>query len=152
MDIRKFLSLAAFLFIFASCGGTEPSGENIRKKEYSKTLNTSIQSPSSIASDKRGNLYIADREKGAVEMISVFGDRVLYAQNLGLPSSITVDNSGIIYFINDENNSLLLINKNKEIKIVAENIGKSIDMTVDLYGRVSILCADQVKIFSCPPD
>lgn len=148
MNIRNLLSLAAFLLIAASCGRTEATMETTVENKHLKTLNTTNVCPSSIASDKRGNLYVADKENGTIEMISLSGDRILYAENLGSPSSIAVDNSGNIYVLNNENNSLLVVNKNKKISVAAENIGESIGLTVDYYGRVSVLCRDNVKIFN----
>lgn len=126
------------IFLFGCSESYSNSEENLTRQEKSVIKGTNFRG-SSMASDKRGNLYVAYKEEGKIERIDIEGNRVVIAEDLKKPYAIAVDNSCGVYFIEEESMCLFYVNKKGSLVKIAENLESPTDVCVDMYGRVSVL-------------
>lgn len=100
-------------------------------------INSNIDTPSDVAVDKFGNVYIADRNNSRIRKIDVSGIITTISGNgtsgfsgdggpaisavLGRPTGITLDSTGNIYFLDRDNNRIRKINTSGIITTIAGN-------------------------------
>jgi uncharacterized protein (TIGR03437 family) len=66
-----------------------------------------FETPAGIASDKQGNLYVADSRAGRVRRISASGVLSTIVVGLNVPTGLTVDNTGKLWISDAKSNELL---------------------------------------------
>ena len=79
----------------AACGaGTNGSGEG------------QFASPDGVATDRRGNVYVADTFNARIEKFSAKGRFLTKWDTVSLPNSVATDASGHVYVVNDKDQVL----------------------------------------------
>ena len=78
--------------------------------------------PSGIATDERGNIYVASFQDNAVYKISVFGQKTVVSKSLLIkgPIGIAVDKKNNVYVANYLSNNIIKISSDSTVNVFAE--------------------------------
>lgn len=117
-----------------------------------------LDQPSSIATDLRGNVYIADPGSQFVDKFQPGGTPLLSFQypRLKDPQSIAVDRGGAIYVSDPVRCSVFIFLPDgtlyREIRLVSRpNDENTLDVAVDDDGSMSVLDVNAAKVFGFSP-
>ncbi len=80
------------------------------------------QAPSGIATDDRGNIYVASFGENAVYKISIHGQKTLVSKSALIkgPIGVAIDKNGNIYIANYLANNILKVTSDNNVSIFAE--------------------------------
>ena len=117
-----------------------------------------LENPSSLATDRLGNIFIADAGSGFIDKFAPEGKPLLSFQQDGLrhPQSIAVDSGGAIYVTDSVRNSVFVFlpsgDHYRELRLrprpAADNL---IGIAVGTDGLIHVLDADAGKVFTYTP-
>ena len=117
-----------------------------------------LDQPSSIATDARGNVYIADPGSQFIDKFQPSGTPLLSFQypTLKHPQSIAVDRGGAIYVSDPVRGSVFIFmpdgTRYREIRLMTRpNEENSLDVVVNDDGSMSVLDVNAEKIFGFSP-
>lgn len=85
-----------------------------------------IASPTGIATDNNGNLYVAGFSDNVVYKITPNGDRILFLKDKHLngPVGLISDNSGNLYIANYNANNVIKVDKTGLVTVILREINK----------------------------
>lgn len=91
-----------------------------------------IASPTGVAADSMGNVYIASFSDNAIYKVTPEGTRVIFLKDARLngPISLTRDNSGNIYVSNYNANNVLKVTPAGVVTVLLSNIQKPYGLSV----------------------
>ncbi len=80
------------------------------------------QAPSGIATDERGNIYVASFGENAVYKISIYGQKTLISKSALIkgPIGVAVDKNGNVYIANYLANNILKVTGENNVSVFAE--------------------------------
>lgn len=136
--------------IMISCNGNETAAGTPSLTADIKPLMTKLSSPGAIDMDRRGNLYVADLEKGCVELIMPDGTKTTLAEGLNAPTDIEVDSRGRVYVCESSSGNIQCVHPNGAITLVAEGLNDPSGLTLDRDGALFVTCKGDgtiVKIY-----
>lgn len=117
-----------------------------------------LENPSSLATDKLGNIFIADAGSGFIDKFAPEGKPLLSFQQNGLkhPQSIAVDSGGAIYVTDPVRNSVFVFlpsgDHYRELRLrpraAADNL---IGIAVGTDGLIHVLDSGVGKVFTYTP-
>jgi tetratricopeptide (TPR) repeat protein len=83
-----------------------------------------ISSPTGVAADNSGNLYVAGFSDNTIYKIGPDNKKIVYikSEKIDGPIGLAIDTSGNIYIANYNKNNVLKVDKNGLISIMIENI------------------------------
>ncbi|HEY6467103.1 MAG TPA: hypothetical protein VIY69_13980 [Candidatus Acidoferrales bacterium] len=117
-----------------------------------------LDQPTSIATDMRGNVYIADPGSQFIDKFQPGGTPLLSFQQPGLkhPQEIAVDRGGAIYVTDPVRVSVFVFlpdgSRYREIRIPGRgNEENTLDVAVDDAGSLDILDVDSAKLYDFNP-
>ncbi|GMO20707.1 MAG: hypothetical protein Ta2A_27300 [Treponemataceae bacterium] len=74
---------------------------------------TGFHSPTGIAVDREGNLYVSNWSAGNVTKVDANGNHTIFARNMGSPAGLAFDNDDNLYVADYSQNVIYRIAKNK---------------------------------------
>ena len=107
-----------------------------------------IDSPTGVAVDDDGNIYVAQFSANTIIKITPNGKKILFIKNekLNGPVGVAFDQQGNMYVANYNDNSILKITNSLEVTYLIKNVSKPYDVTikngtlyVSLQGSSSVL-------------
>ena len=117
-----------------------------------------LDQPSSIATDMRGNVYIADPGSGFINKFQPSGTPLLAFQDPRLkhPQEIAIDRGGAIYVSDPVRESVFVFmpegTRYREIRVAGRgNAENTLDVAVDDAGSVDILDVNAAKLYDFNP-
>lgn len=84
-------------------------------------LTSTFYSPTRVAADLSGNLYVADRDNNLIRKISSGGLVTTFASGFNQPNGVTVDLNGNVYVADAATNSIKKITPTGSVTVVAGN-------------------------------
>ena len=103
-------------------------------------LTAKMSAPSAITMDRRGNLYVVDREKGWVELILPDGTKTVFAEGLNTPTGIVVDIKGRVYVCEALPGTVQCIHPSGAMTCVAKGLSHPSGITLDRDGDLFVAC------------
>jgi len=113
---------------------TLPEVSEIRIEESQKKKPTfagnfyyeGVPSPTGIATDDLGYLYVADYSDNAIFRITPTGEKIIYLKNPKIkgPIGLALDENGNMYIANYDGNNILKLSNSNQLTIFLENIEK----------------------------
>lgn len=117
-----------------------------------------LDQPASIATDTRGNVYIADAGSGFISKFQPTGTPLLSFQDPRMkhPQQIAIDRGGAIYVSDPVRQSVFVFmpegTRYREIRVAGRrNAENTLDVAVDDAGSVDILDVDAAKLYDFNP-
>lgn len=106
---------------------TEANPQNNSNGVYSD-----ISSPTGVATDKNGNLYVAGFSDNTIYKIGPDNKKIVYikSEKIDGPIGLTIDDVGNIYIANYNKNNVLKVDKNGAITELISNIQKPYCMSI----------------------
>lgn len=108
-------------------------------KENFKIVSSKFNGPTGITKDSKGNLYVANFTKDAIERITpdADGQKEIFVSKLGLsgPVGLTIDENDNLYVANYNGDSIVKITQSKEIFVVVNNVIKPYYLFYDSSSR-----------------
>ncbi len=106
---------------------TEANPQNNSNGVYSD-----ITSPTGVATDKNGNLYVAGFSDNTIYKIGPDNKKIVYikSEKIDGPIGLTIDDIGNIYIANYNKNNVLKVDKNGAITELISNIQKPYCMSI----------------------
>lgn len=91
-----------------------------------------ITSPTGVATDKNGNLYVAGFSDNTIYKIGPDNKKIVYikSEKIDGPIGLTIDDVGNIYIANYNKNNVLKVDKNGAISELISNIQKPYCMSI----------------------
>jgi DNA-binding beta-propeller fold protein YncE len=108
------------------------------------TFATGFSSPSGVAVDSSGNVYVGDQGNNLVSKITPGGSVSTLATGLNNPRGVAVDSSGNVYVADQNNNRIAKITPGGSVSNFATGITAPIGVTVDSSGNVYVAANSNV--------
>lgn len=98
----------------------------------SNGIYSDITSPTGVATDKNGNLYVAGFSDNTIYKIGPDNKKIVYikSEKIDGPIGLTIDDVGNIYIANYNKNNVLKVDKNGAITELISNIQKPYCMSI----------------------
>ncbi len=140
--IRLCLAILGLLvsMMLLSCRSNETGSGVLPVRIKVTQLTANVTTPSAITMDRRGNLYVVDREKGRVELIMPDGTKTVFAEGLATPTGIAVDFKGRVYVCEALPGTVQCIHPSGEMTRVADGLCQPAGITLDLDGGLIVAC------------
>lgn len=138
--------------IFFLCSENETAAGTLSLMEKVKPLTTTMSTPCAITMDRRGNLYVVDREKGCVEVIMPDGMKTVFAEGLNTPTGIAVDSKGQVYVCEALPGTVQCIHPSGKMTRVAEGLRNPSGITLDRDGGLIVACKGDGSIVKIHPE
>ncbi|GHU85467.1 hypothetical protein AGMMS49941_05350 [Deferribacterales bacterium] len=130
------LIFTVVLLVFLGFGQGNAQGktaELLLEKTY-----TGFHSPTGIAVDHEGNLYVSNWSGGDVTKIDTKGNRTVFADNMGAPAGLAFDNDGNLYVADYSQNVIYRIAKNKNKVIFARGLHTPTGISFNKKGELLV--------------
>jgi len=140
--IRFYLAILGLLvsMMSLSCRSNQTDSGVLPVRIKVTQLTANVTTPSAITMDRRGNLYVVDREKGCVDVIMPDGTKTVLAEGLATPTGIAVDFKGRAYVCEASLGTIQCIHPSGEITRVAEGLCQPAGITLDRDGDLIVAC------------
>lgn len=125
------------------------------KQSINKTsgLFQNISAPTGIASDKNGNLYIAEYNNNTILKVTTDDKRIVYLKDpqISGPVGLAFDNSGNLYIANYSKDNILKVSPLGEISVLISNVKKPYYLYIN-NGMLFVSCqgSDSVLRYKLP--
>ncbi|GHV96531.1 hypothetical protein AGMMS50293_28510 [Spirochaetia bacterium] len=115
------LMLNVVLLVFLAIGQGNAQGKTTEL--LLEKTHTGFHSPTGIAVDREGNLYVSNWSGGSVTKVDTKGNHTIFADNMGSPAGLAFDNAGNLYVADYSQNVIYRIAKSKDdlLKNIIEN-------------------------------
>lgn len=128
------------LMMFLSCTNSDTDAGTLPVRIKVRQLTTNVTTPSAITMDRRGNLYVVDREKGCVDVIMPGGSKKVFAEGLKTPTGIVVDVKGRVFVCEALSGTVQCIHPSGAMTRVAEGLCYPSGITTDRDGGLLVAC------------
>ena len=130
--------ILSMMLLSCSSNEIEPEASALTKKVTRLMGKTST--PSAITMDRRGNLYVANYEKGCVEVIMPDGMKTVFAEGLTTPTGIAVDSKGKVYVCEALPGTVQCIHPCGTMTCVADGLSYPSGITIGRDGHLFVAC------------
>ena len=121
---------------------TQAGTNHIASTLVTTLVASGLSSPTSIATDSAGNVYIADRNSSTIKKWTAANNTVttLVPSGLSLPNAVAVDAVGDVYIADSGNDAIkkLTITNNTLTTLVSNGLNNPYGVAVDAVGNVFI--------------
>lgn len=97
---------------------TPVSVYKIEKDRTVRTFLSDIMNPTGLAFDRAGLLYVSSRMEGAIYQVTPQGQRMIYAEGMGIATGIAFDKQSNLY-VGDRSGTIFRINPDRQIFVFA---------------------------------
>lgn len=109
-------------------------------------------SPAALAFASNGDLFVADRRRGAVYRVTPWGLTTPAADWLGAPQGVAADADGSLYFTDSDRAAVYRLDSRGRLSQIASSIPGARGIVLSLEtGRVYVSAAER-KIWTMPPE
>ncbi|MBR1754455.1 tetratricopeptide repeat protein [bacterium] len=121
--------------LYAMMGESPKFKEDIKKEQPKAKQNDifdNIASPTGIAVDNDGNIYVAQFGANSITKITPDGKKILYIKNpkINGPIGIAFDKSGNLYIANYNDDNVLKVSSGGAISVLLSKISKPYGLTI----------------------
>ncbi|GHV07288.1 hypothetical protein AGMMS50229_13800 [Campylobacterota bacterium] len=130
------LALSVVILVFLGFGygnAQERTAELVLTKTH-----TGFHSPTGIAVDREGNLYVSNWSAGSVTQVDTKGDHTIFADNMGSPAGLAFDNDGNLYIADYSQNVIYRIAKNKNKTVFARGLHTPTGISFNKNGELLV--------------
>ncbi|GHV45716.1 hypothetical protein FACS1894204_05610 [Synergistales bacterium] len=132
--LKIALNVVILVFLAAGQGSAQgKTAELILEKTY-----MGFHSPTGIAVDREGNLYVSNWSGGSVTKVDTKGNHTIFADNLGSPAGLAFDNDGNLYVADYSQNVIYRIAKNKNKIIFASGLHTPTGISFNKNGELLV--------------
>ncbi len=110
----------------------QPESEKVSNIEHTNGMYNNIPSPTGIATDKQGNVYIASFSDNMIYKVTPDGRQMIFIKDTKIngPIAMVSDDSGNIYVSNYNSNNVVKITSSGAISVLINNVEKPYGMNI----------------------
>ncbi|GHU83901.1 hypothetical protein FACS189468_9440 [Spirochaetia bacterium] len=132
--LKLMLNIVLLVFLGLGQGNAQgKTAEWVLEKTY-----TGFRSPTGIAVDPEGNLYVSNWSGGSVSKLDTKGNHTIFALNMGSPAGLAFDNDGNLYVADYSQDVIYRIAQNKNKVIFARGLHTPTGISFNKNGELLV--------------